>query len=536
MRKLLTLLPWMVFAASASGQVRSADVLYTHYDSAPTRGYRVGEEVFVPIDDVARWDWNVTMRADLAMVKAEGVEFMVPTRTFNGRLSLPLTAAVTKAGGLTSWDRRNDTLTVFSELTSIRVQDGRVKLFSPFKVMPRLFVDAEENKLVIEFAGARLGAKTQQFLSENAALSQPHPNVVRLVIRAEKLPDISKAKLVAVNSFDFELPSLVEQKIEPPVVDDRRTTGTPPVIIDIPVPDVRPVAVLPIRLDRETDKGLFLSIPLTFKMSGPAQARRPEPEVLEITLPGIAMALAEDFKLESDSVHELTRSYDGTGTVLRFVFSRPMAAEIVTEGSTVRISVLKPKLSGGLYGKVIVVDPGHGGTQGGATAGGVKEKDLNLKIGKLIAEGLADEGATVIMTRKTDVTLGLEPRAKIANDSDADFFISTHINSTGGVAKQTGTITFYHKAQPMSRLLAECIQREIGIVNGLPDIGVWSDSRIHKSGFSVLRNTTKMPGVLLELGFINHPTDRARMITKDFQEKVAAAVVKGIKVFLGNES
>ncbi|MEZ0327603.1 MAG: N-acetylmuramoyl-L-alanine amidase [Fimbriimonas sp.] len=533
MRKLLTLLPWMVFAASAYGQVRSADVLYTHYDAAPTRGYRVGEEVFVPVDEVARWDWSVTMRSDLAVVKAEGVEFTVPTRTFNGRLSLPLTTAVKKAGGMTSWDRFSDTLTVYSELTSIRVQDGKIKLFAPFKVMPRLFVDEDENKLVVEFAGARLGPKTQQFLSDNAALTQAHPNVVRLVIQTERLPDISKMRLTAVNSFEFELPK--REEIEPPVQDDKSVVEPPPVNNTI-VPDPFATPVLPLRLDRETDKGLYLSIPLTIKMSGAAQARRPEPEVLEVTLPGIAMNLAEDFKLASDSVKELTRSYDGMGTVLRFVFSRPMAAEIYTEGSTVRISVLKPKLSGGLYGKVIVVDPGHGGSQGGATAGGIKEKDLNLKIGRLIAEKLADEGATVIMTRKSDVTLSLEARAKIANDSDADLFISSHINSTGGAATQTGTITFHHQGQTISRLLAECIQREVGIVNGLPDIGVWSDGKIYDSGFSVLRNTTKMPGVLLELGFLNHPKDRARMVTKDFQESVAAAVVKGIKVFLGDGS
>jgi N-acetylmuramoyl-L-alanine amidase len=534
MRKLLTLLPWMVFAASAYGQVRSADVLYTHYDSAPTRGYRVGEEVFVPIDEVSKWDWNVTMRAELAIVKAEGVEFNVPTRTFNGRLSLPLAAAVKKAGGLTSWDRFTDTLTVYSELTTIRVQDGRVKLYSPFKVMPRVFVDEDEDKLVIEFSGARIGAKTQQFLSENAALTQVQPNVVRLVIQTESLPNISKLKLVPVNSFDFELPKKEDPKVEPPVQDD--TTTEPPPVKDNSAgsTDVIATPLLPLRLDKETDRGLFLSIPLSMKMAGAAQARRPEPEILEVTLPGIAMNLAEDFQLNSESVKELTRSYVGNGTVLRFVFTRPMAAEIYTEGSTVRITVLKPLVTGSLIGKVIVVDPGHGGSQSGATSGGVKEKDLNLKIGKLIGQKLAEQGATVIMTRKTDVTLSLDARARIANDSDADLFISTHINSTGGPATQTGTITFHHKGQQISRVLAECIHRELSIVNGLPDIGVWSDGRIYDSGFSVLRNTTKMPGVLLELGFINHSRDRARMVTQDFQEKAAAAVVKGIKVFLGD--
>jgi N-acetylmuramoyl-L-alanine amidase len=290
---------------------------------------------------------------------------------------------------------------------------------------------------------------------------------------------------------------------------------------------------LPLKLDKETERGLSLSIPLPIKLTGAAQARKPAPDVLEVTLPGIAMLLDENFKLGSESVKELTRTYDGIGTVLRFVFARPMAAEIVTEGNTVRINLLKPLISGSLIGKVIVVDPGHGGHDSGAKAGGSFEKDLNLAIGKQIAQKLTDEGATVIMTRKTDVFITLGNRSKLANDSDADLFISTHINSTGGSGSQSGTIVFHHKEQQISKLLAECIFNELAPVNGMPDIGVWSDGRIYNSGFAVLRQT-KMPGVLLEMGFINHAKDRARMITTEFHEAAAAAVVKGIKVFLGN--
>ncbi|HSI12984.1 MAG TPA: N-acetylmuramoyl-L-alanine amidase, partial [Chthoniobacter sp.] len=525
-------LPWMVLAVTAYGQVRPADVLYTHYDTAPTRGYRVGEEVFVPVDEVAKWDWQVTMRADLAIVKAEGIEFNVPTRTFNGRLTLPLIAAVKKAGGQAAWDRNSDTLSIYSELTSIRVQDGRIKVTSPFKVLPRIFVDQEQQRLVLEFSGSRLGQRTQQFLGENSVLSQVQANVVRLVLQTDRLPDLSTYKPSASFSFELDLP-VPKEIIQPPAAEEQKTVP-PPVIADPPIviaPTVTPI--LQVILDKESERGLSLSIPLAQKLNGSAQARKPEPEILEITLPGIAMVLPEGFKLESENVKDVTRTYDGIGTVLRFQFTRPMAAQMWMEGNTVKISALKPSVTGTLMGKVIVVDPGHGGADGGAKGGTLKEKDLNLIMGKLIAERLTEEGATVIMTRKTDVFIPLNTRAKIANDSDADLFISSHINSTGGSGSQSGTITFHHLGQQISRLLAECIHREVSVVNGLPDIGVWSDGKIYNSGFAVLRNT-KMPGVLLELGFINHPTDRARLATKDFQEKVAVAVVKGIKVFLGD--
>jgi N-acetylmuramoyl-L-alanine amidase len=359
-------------------------------------------------------------------------------------------------------------------------------------------------------------------------------NVVRLVLQTDRLPDLASIKPSSSFSFELELPQPPKQQIIEPPVDEEEKTSPPPVTIDnstLIQPPVTPI--LQINLEKETDRTVSLNIPLPQKLTAPAQARKPEPEVLEIVLPGIAMLLPDEFKLESETIQEVTRSYDGTSTVLRFQFARPIAAQMWMEGSTVKITALKPTVSGTLMGKVIVVDPGHGGSDGGAKAGGVHEKDLNLIMGKLIAEKLTQEGATVIMTRKTDVFIPLTTRAKIANDNDADLFISSHINSTGGSGSQSGTITFHHLGQQISRLLAECIHREVSVVNGLPDIGVWSDGKIYSSGFSVLRNT-KMPGVLLELGFINHPVDRARLVTKDFQEKVAAAVVKGIKVFLGD--
>jgi N-acetylmuramoyl-L-alanine amidase len=91
---------------------------------------------------------------------------------------------------------------------------------------------------------------------------------------------------------------------------------------------------------------------------------------------------------------------------------------------------------------------------------------------------------------------------------------------------------FHHKQEPLGKLLAECISREVAKVSELPNMGVISDGRIYNSGFAVLRNST-MPGVLCELGFINHNKDRRRMVTADFQKKVAEAIVRGIQIYLG---
>jgi N-acetylmuramoyl-L-alanine amidase len=137
------------------------------------------------------------------------------------------------------------------------------------------------------------------------------------------------------------------------------------------------------------------------------------------------------------------------------------------------------------------------------------------------------------MTRTTDVFIPLTTRAAIANSNHADLFISCHINSTGGDGMQSGGITFHHFGKGISRVLAECIQAQIAKVNKLPNLGVWSDGKIYRTGFSVLRNT-QMPSVLMELGFINNPHDVKRLTESEFQTSVASAVVKGVKDYLGD--
>jgi N-acetylmuramoyl-L-alanine amidase len=138
------------------------------------------------------------------------------------------------------------------------------------------------------------------------------------------------------------------------------------------------------------------------------------------------------------------------------------------------------------------------------------------------------------MTRNTDVFLPLAERPAIANRNNAHLFVSVHINSSAVANKNSGTITFYHRQDPIGQLLAEAIHRELVKVSALPNIGVWSDSRIYRTGFAVLRGA-KMPGVLLELGFINNEKDRERMKTPQFQKASAEAVVRGIRKFLGDD-
>jgi N-acetylmuramoyl-L-alanine amidase len=269
-------------------------------------------------------------------------------------------------------------------------------------------------------------------------------------------------------------------------------------------------------------------------LTGEPKITKPDPDTLDISLPGVKVDPSSIVPPITNAIVGITASTSSVGSMLAIKLARPMGAQITNNGSVVSVGLIKPFVGNGrLAGKIIVVDPGHGGYDSGAHAAGVLEKNLTLPLGIKLGTKLAEAGATVIMTRKTDVFIPLLTRSQIANQSHADFFISCHINSTSRTPPPSGTITFFHMDNQVTKLLGECIQHEIAKVNHLPNLGVWSDRRIYDTGYSVLRHT-QCPCVLIEMGFIDNSTDRNRVGSEEFQEAVTTAIVKGVKVFLGD--
>jgi len=521
----------MAMTAVAYGQARTADVLYTYFDDAPVHGFRVGDECFVPTDQLSKFGWQVDIRADQAEIKAEGTEFTLGVRTVGGKTSLPLRAALQKLCGTSDWIVNTDTLQVVSELTSVKYESGKIRVISPMLIKPHPFVLTGPDRVVIDYLGAKLGSKTVQTLEGGVRLTQYKPNVVRMVIQTQSIPDISKVPTDPTKTSELEL---AEADTEDAQAKAAKVEGVPATGVPLTDEVHTAPAFLPLVVEHEDDHSVLLGMKLT-GLKGQAQFRKPDPETLEVLLPGVFLDLTPDFKLGTDIISLTRAERTTTGTLVTLNLVRPLGAEVYTANQSVSIQLLKPNVGDGrLVGKIIVVDPGHGGADGGAKDEGIHEKDLTLPIGKLVASKLAMAGATVIMTRQTDVFIPLTTRSDIANKSHADFFVSCHINDSGGPRNMAGTITFHHKGNEICRLLAECIQHEIAKVSGLANTGVWSDGKIYPaSGFSVLRNT-KMPGVLIEFGFIDNAGDRKRMVTDQFQEAVAKAVVQGIKVYLGD--
>lgn len=129
----------------------------------------------------------------------------------------------------------------------------------------------------------------------------------------------------------------------------------------------------------------------------------------------------------------------------------------------------------GIFGKRIIIDPGHGGHDPGAIGpSGLREKDVNLAIAKLLKSELEKAGAIVLLTRDQDYFLELNERTDIANNSNFDAFISIHCDSYTSTSK--GTSTFYNDRVnfngPKSILLGQAVQKHLVSSIGTTNRGV----------------------------------------------------------------
>ena len=175
----------------------------------------------------------------------------------------------------------------------------------------------------------------------------------------------------------------------------------------------------------------------------------------------------------------------------------------------------------------VVIDPGHGGPDPGAIGiGGLRETDVVLDVSKRVKKLLSDKGVMVRLTRSNEIDLDLPPRVSIANRTDADIFVSIHANASRGKRRDiNGLETFYYTGW-RGRLLAKNIQKHILKVSpGSPDRGV------RQGRYFVIKNT-RMPAVLVEIGFLTGRLDARRLEKSIHRERIAYAITKGILEYL----
>lgn len=175
--------------------------------------------------------------------------------------------------------------------------------------------------------------------------------------------------------------------------------------------------------------------------------------------------------------------------------------------------------------KTVVVDAGHGGTATGAKYEDVSEKDINLKVAKKLEVLLKAKGYNVVMTRTDDSSVGLYDRADIANAVGADLFVSLHSNASATNLQAQGIYTYHYPTSQRGAALASAIQGPVTQATGARDRGTMS------ANFVVLRET-KMPAVLVEMGFMSTHEELMRLIDDSYQDKLASGVAEGIVRYL----
>lgn len=222
--------------------------------------------------------------------------------------------------------------------------------------------------------------------------------------------------------------------------------------------------------------------------------------------------------------------------------------------SIVMISLLLPKTIGGvmhiikirpLDNKIIVIDPGHGGIDGGTNIAGILEKDINLSVSLKLKDLLSKKGATVIMTREIDESLDdhiigngsrhredLKARVKIIDESKADLFISIHVNHIKNV-KKSGPIVFYDVNSEGEKYLAEHMQEYLNDIVTYKNLGINVQHVATPGDYYILKYSTR-PGIIIEMGFISNEHDRRLLLEEDHQNQIVEQITKAIIDYLIN--
>ncbi|AKU90220.1 N-acetylmuramoyl-L-alanine amidase family protein [Vulgatibacter incomptus] len=218
----------------------------------------------------------------------------------------------------------------------------------------------------------------------------------------------------------------------------------------------------------------------------------------------------------------------------------------------------------------VVIDPGHGGDKDGAIGPNrLKEKDVALAIALELRKELASRGHEAILTRERDLPLALGPRIRVANERGADLFVSIHLNSLpegADRARVSGVETYFLSADatddralalahaensddspeaagidagPLGAILADLARTEAHASSArlaylthshlLAGIGA-RDRGVRQAPFTVLQGA-EMPAVLVEVGYISHPGEAARLETNAERLRVARALADGIDAF-----
>ncbi|MBT2218375.1 N-acetylmuramoyl-L-alanine amidase CwlD [Virgibacillus dakarensis] len=189
-----------------------------------------------------------------------------------------------------------------------------------------------------------------------------------------------------------------------------------------------------------------------------------------------------------------------------------------------------------LAGKTIVIDPGHGGPDGGAEGrDDTQEKDVALAVSKKLQDYLQQSGALVYLTREKDTDLAesgtkglsrrksedIRKRLAFIHEKKADFYVTVHLNAIPST-RWSGAQTFYYPKFEESKHLAKMIQSEI-----IRNLENTKRTPLAINGIYLLKHA-EVPGALVEIGFLSNEHERELLKQDEYQLKMAGSIYEGI--------
>ena len=203
--------------------------------------------------------------------------------------------------------------------------------------------------------------------------------------------------------------------------------------------------------------------------------------------------------------------------------SKEKSAELVNESQAAKEEESGLDLSGILahknLQKIVVIDAGHGGYDPGASYGGHDEKDITLAISRKVKAILEAKGVKAYLTRSEDRFISLAERVEISKSISPNLFVSVHVNAIATNPAMDGLQTYYYSSNGYK--VAKVMHKELLDQVKMPN------RNIRKAAFWVCKYT-KAPSVLLELGFMTNKKERKKIVTEDYQDKLAKAIASGI--------
>jgi len=459
-------------------------------------------------------DATVVLHAGSAEATLDGRPRTLPAATsiIGGRLCGPAADVLRLLGMVVKWDGGTKRLCAWPALQQVTVHAGTagawLELATSAPCTPRTEVLGAPCRVVADLPGVAWEGAPQTVLVNSGRLQrvrwsqfQDDPPVARVVA---DLYNVWPSALESPEAWQHRLNLGAPTGAEPVV--DRRLAELQAVESEAPAPG-------------EVKVRLRLSDPVAPRYT---VLRHPLRTVLTLPMTRYPAGRSE-VRLGGEFVERVKvgPAEEGQAVSVTLVLSEAVRFTVGPGKDPATVEVVFRR--GRLANETVMLDPGHGGQDSGATGRRLLEKDVNLDVAQRTRKLLQGDGATVSMTRDRDVFFGLYDRPRLANAEHVDVFLAIHCNASDKANTGFGTECYYYTDQ--SACLANLLQESLVEALGRKDRGVFRER-------FVVVHYAQMPAALCELAFIDEDREEALLASGNFRDKAARGVYRAVKTFV----